>query len=141
MTTVISAARNIGSVIQWLLHPAYNYDVATLVAPAGGIAAGTNLKGKLAIDNGDGTWTQVIAATVVAADTKLGVILRDELVLTAVAAAGTIAKTKILARGPALVHDDELDYTEHTAATVKAALLAQGIRVVDETGDAYTPEQ
>lgn len=138
MGNVISNARSIDSVLLWYLHQGFNIDVVTLTAHTGGIAVGANMLGWLAFFSG-GVWKNVIAAdTITQGTTILGVILRRDLILSAVTAGNTITKVPLLTRGPALVHDDGLDYTAHTKSVVQATLLDRQIKVVDENGLAFT---
>jgi len=139
-TTPITPARSVDSVVKWLIHQGYNIDVVTLVANTGGIAAGTSLMGKLAMKSA-GVWKNVIAGDTVSGTSELGIILRRELVLAAVAGAASITNVPMLTQGPAMVHHDGLSYGGQTESTCNTALLAKGIKVVDEVGILYDPVQ
>lgn len=136
-TTPIVQARPLESVLQSQFNPVYNIDVMNVTVHTGGIAAGSNLLGGLVWFTG-GVWKNMIAADVVTATDKVGVILKRDVFVQAVTA-GTVIKLPILMRGPACVHKSGLNYTAHVQATIDAALLLAGIKVVTETGAAYLP--
>lgn len=137
----ITPARTLQNVVQWLVHQGYNIDVVSVTVNTGGLAVGASLMGKLGIFAG-GVWKNSIAGdTYTAGTTILGVILKQELILSALVANAVITKVPMLVRGPAMVHDDAIDYTGHNVATTRAVLLERGIKVVDETGLAYSAVQ
>lgn len=123
-------------VVKYLLHPGYNIDLITLNNGDIALEVGDSLLGKLAWNSSGTTWKILDSADVITASSIICPIVYNRKLIAAAAAdaAGFLTKVPIIRRGPALVHKDVLFYDEQVEATVDAALLALGIKPVDETG-------
>lgn len=132
----------VDDVLQWMIHPAFNLEKITLNNGDVALAAGATLVGKLALNTSGTTWKILDDGDSITAASVICPIVDSRIIDSAKAGDASAIATNcvILRRGPAIVHGDELEYdADVVQATVKAAMLAQGIKLVFETGLAFDP--
>lgn len=135
--TAITQKLVLDDVVKFLLHPAYNLDVvASLNNGKTALAVGDQLLGKLAWNSAGTTWKILDEDDVISATSIICPIVHLPRMLEAelADAAGVAVDVSVLRRGPALIHYQGIDYGGAVEATVNAAMLALGIKVVNETG-------
>ena len=128
-------------VLKWLIHPAFNLETITLNNGDVPLVIGDSLVGRLAWNSSGSTWKILDDGDSITAASIICPIMTDDLLIANAAgdAAAAFPKCVILRRGPALVHADGIVYdADVVQATVNAAMLAQGIKLVTETGLQYT---
>jgi hypothetical protein len=129
-------------VLRWVVHPAYCYEEITLNNGDIALLAGDQLLGRLAWNSSGTTWKILDDGDSINTSSVICPIIDQRRLTDGVAgdAASIATRCLILRRGPALVHYDELIVDAGAVvATVKAAIEAQGIQLVYETGLQYTP--
>ena len=121
-------------VVKYLLHPAFNVDIVSLNNSDVARAAGDGLIGELAFYTGS-AWKILDDGDSISAASLICPILWNEKLLAAAAGdeAAIVPKCPILRRGPAIVIKNDIVY-DAVEATCDAAMLALGIKTVEETG-------
>lgn len=142
MAVVLTQKKTVDDVLKWVAHPAFNFAEITLNNGDVALAVGDKLVGRLAWNSSGSTWKILDDGDSISATSVICPIVDDRTLLTAAAgdAAGIATRCRILRRGPALVHGDELTFdADVVQATVKAAMAALGIILVYETGLEWSP--
>lgn len=142
MPVVLTQKKTVDDVLKWMVHPAFCFEEITLNNGDIALAVGDKLVGRLAWNSSGTTWKILDDGDSISATSVICPIVDERTLLTAANAdaAAIATRCRILRRGPALVHYDELVIdADVVVATVKAAMKAQNIVLVYETGDEWSP--
>lgn len=140
MPVVKTQKANLDDVLKWCVHEAYCIELVTLSNSDVAQVAGDTILGHLAWYTGS-VWKVLDSGDTISGTSLICPILYTRAMTGAVAAdaVGFLKNVPILRRGPALVHKDGIRYNPSVvSATCVTAMLALGIKQVDEVGVVYS---